>query len=164
VADEPLQMEQLASLVESYRDEHGLSLREAAAEAGVSFNTLARVERGQTPDLTSFRKIVDWLGVPPERFFAPRRRRSESTPALVAQHLLADPDLPDEAATKIASIVEDLYVALVRRDDRLAVHLRAARTFEPEAAEMLATMLTDMQRALTVHEEGGRAPRLQSPR
>ena len=66
--EEPLQIEQLGALVAGRREKDGLNLREAAELAGVSFNTLSRVERGHTPDLNSFRKIVDWLGVPADRF------------------------------------------------------------------------------------------------
>lgn len=156
----PLVVEQLGSLVADRRAKDGLNLREAAALAGVSFNTLSRVERGHTPDLLNFRRIVEWLGVSPDRFFAPARRRHETTPELVEQHLLSDPALPDDAARKIAGIVTDLYRALVRRDQQLAVHLRAAPTFVPRAGDLLAGMLDDMQAALIAEEDGVRAPRL----
>ena len=156
--EEPLQIEQLGTFVAGRRAKDGLSLREAAEITEVSFNTLSRVERGQTPDLNSFRKIVDWLGLPAERFFSPPRRRSESTPDVVEQQLLADPALPDDSARKIASIVADLYSVLVRQESQLAVHLRAAPTFEPRAGELLADMLEDMQSAL-IAKEDDRAPR-----
>jgi transcriptional regulator with XRE-family HTH domain len=160
VSEEPLQIDQLATLVAARRTKDGLNLREAAELAGVSFNTLSRVERGHTPDLKSFRNIVDWLGVPADRFFSPARRRWESTPEVVEQQLLSDPALPDDAARKIAGIVADLYRALVSRDQQLAVHLRAAPTFEPRAADLLAGMLDDMQAKLIAEEDNGRASRL----
>lgn len=158
--EEPLQIEQLGALIADRREKDGLNLREAAELAGVSFNTLSRVERGHTPDLNSFRKIVDWLGVSAERFFTPARRRSESTPDVVEQQLLADPALPDDSARKIAGIVADLYRVLARRGDQLAVHLRAASTFEPRAGDLLAGMLDDMQAALIAEEDNGHASRL----
>lgn len=46
------------------------SLRDVEAEAGVSFKTLARVEGGHTPDLTSFMRLCEWLGVPMDFFRA----------------------------------------------------------------------------------------------
>jgi transcriptional regulator with XRE-family HTH domain len=159
LTDEPLKVEQLGMLVADRREKDGLSLREAAALVDVSFNTLSRVERGHTPDLTSFRKIVDWLGIPAERFFTPSRRRWESTPDVVEQQLLADPALPDDSARKIASIVADLYRVLARQETQLALHLRAAPTFKPEAGELLAGILDDIQTALVAEEEP-RAPRI----
>ena len=158
--EEPLQIDQLGAMVSDRRAKDGLNLREAADLAGVSFNTLSRVERGQTPDLNSFRKIVDWLGVPADRFFAPVRRRAESTPDVVEQHLLADPALPEGSARKIAGIVADLYRVLARQENQLAVHLRAAPTFQPPAGDLLAGILDDLQTALIAEEDSGRAPRV----
>jgi transcriptional regulator with XRE-family HTH domain len=158
--EEPLQIDQLGGMVAERRAKDGLNLREAADIAGVSFNTLSRVERGHTPDLSSFRKIVDWLGLPADRFFTPARRRAESTPDIVEQQLLADPALPEDSARKIAGIVADLYRVLARRDNQLAVHLRAAPTFQPPAGDLLAGILDDMQAALIADEDSGRAPRV----
>jgi predicted transcriptional regulator len=52
----PYSVEQLGELVRERRAREGLSLRQAAATSHVSFNTLARVERGRVPDLTRFAK------------------------------------------------------------------------------------------------------------
>lgn len=40
----------------------GMSLREAAAESGIGFATLQRIETGKTPDLKTFRKLCQWTG------------------------------------------------------------------------------------------------------
>lgn len=45
------------------RHERKLSLRAAADEVGVSFNTLARVERGSMPSGHNYEAIMSWLGV-----------------------------------------------------------------------------------------------------
>lgn len=156
--EDPLRVEDLGALIKERRSKEGLSLREAAEQAEVSFNTLARVERGHIPDLANFRRIVAWLGVSPDRFFEPPQRRWESTPDIIAMHLQADPHLSHEAAQRIAMIVRDLYSVLVRQEEnRLALHLRAARTFDPRAANLLARLLTGMERALA-SEDDNNAP------
>src|SRR6266508_1138022 len=98
---EPVDIDQLQELVTSERKRRGLSLRAAAAQADVPFNTLARVEKGHLPDLANFRRIVEWLGLPPERFFQPSRVRTEDTPEVIAHHLAQDPNLSAAAAGKI---------------------------------------------------------------
>lgn len=45
------------------REAEGLSLRKLSAQIGVSFSTLARIERGDgAPDNNSLLRILDWLG------------------------------------------------------------------------------------------------------
>lgn len=146
-----LSVNELGSLVKSKREREGLGLREAASQAEVSFNTLSRVERGHVPDIETFRRIVAWLGLSPDRFFGPSRRRWDPTPEVIAEHLNADPNLPPEAAEKIAALVHDLYTNLARKEN-LTLHLRAARTFVPEAATSLGRLLEDIQEALLAED------------
>lgn len=146
--DEPVDMDALRTLVQQQRTQRGLSLRAAAAEAEIPFNTLARIEKGHLPDLANFRRIVAWLGLPPERFFEPPRVRTESTPEVIAYHLSRDPNLSEAAADRIAGLVRDLYGSLASRDRTVQVHLRAAATFTPEAGRKLGDLLETMQSKL----------------
>jgi transcriptional regulator with XRE-family HTH domain len=146
--DDPVDIDQLKTLVKSHRDRLGLSLRAAAEQAEVPFNTLARVEKGHLPDLANFRRIVLWLGLPPERFFQPPMFRVENTPEIIASQLAQDPNLTAAAAETIADMVRELYGTLAVKDAEVAVHLRAATTFTPKAARLLGEILTDMQIAL----------------
>jgi transcriptional regulator with XRE-family HTH domain len=128
-----------------------LSIRQAAADAGVSFSTLARAEAGAQPDLATFMRLCAWLGVPPERFFRPSMQRAENTIDTVTSHLLADPRLTAEAAEHIVGIVRDLYGALARETSEppsLAMHLRAASVLRPGVPQRLASLLTDMHTTL----------------
>lgn len=146
---EPIDIELLGRLVHAERLKRGrLSLRAAAEQAEVPFNTLARVEKGDLPDLANFRRIVHWLGLPPERFFQPPRVRTENTPELIAHHLARDPHLTDAAAEKIAGLVRELYASLASNDRLVRVHLRAATTFRPEASRKLSSLLEQMQQKL----------------
>lgn len=134
-------------MVAQRRAELGLSLRDASAASGVPVATFSRIEQGRMPDLGTFRRVVEWLGVPSERFLT-TTERTESTPEAIAEHLMADPALATEAADKIASIVRDLYQSLATTDRRLALHLRAAKTFTPPALRLLTDILDEMQAAL----------------
>lgn len=138
----------LGRLLAERRARDRISLRDAAEQIGVSFNTLARVEKGRIPDVQTFQRISEWLGVSPADFFQSRARTVESTPDVIASHLSADPALTDEAADKIANIVSELYGALARRTGTTAVHLRSARTLPADAAIKLAHLVEQMRRSL----------------
>jgi transcriptional regulator with XRE-family HTH domain len=133
----------LGAVLKARRREKHLSLRDLHEITGVSVNTLSRVERGHVPDLRNFRRIVDWLDEPAERFLEPAA--TSSTPAVIARHLRADHRLSDEAATQLAAMVEDMYRKLVGQRPALSLHLRSAKTFTPAAGKLLAEILSEMQ-------------------
>jgi len=136
-----------------------MSLREAASEIGIPFNTLARVEKGHVPDLPKFKRLVEWCGIDINRFFEIQERATATTD-VIAEHLRADRNLPPEAAERIAGIVGDLYQALARPQAIAAVHLRAANTFRPDASRALGALLSDLNRALVEEALDGPAERL----
>jgi transcriptional regulator with XRE-family HTH domain len=110
---------------------------------GVPPNTLSRVERGDVPDLKNFRRIVEWLGLPAERFL--EAAGETSTPEVIARHLRADRRLPDEAVRQIMGLVEEMYHRLVNEQPTLSLHLRSAKTFTPGASTLLADILSEME-------------------
>ena len=67
---------------------------------------------------------------------------------------------PPEAAERIAGIVGDLYQALARPQEVAAVHLRAAKTFRPDAAHALGALLSDLNQALMEEAADGPAERV----
>jgi transcriptional regulator with XRE-family HTH domain len=153
-----LDLESFALRLKERRGESGLSIRQAAASAEVSFMTLSRVESGAQPDLTTFLRLCAWLRVAPETFFASGARREASTVEVVTQHLAADPRLKGEAAAKIASMVRDLYSALASEPiarPTVACHLRAASLLRPGVSERLGSLLTDMQERLVELDASG---------
>lgn len=141
--DETANLRELGSRVAARRKRLGLSLRDVSAETGVSVNTLSRVERGHLPDLENFRRMQTWLGEAHAT-----AREAVSIPEVIGAHLRTDPLLPGEAAEKIAGIVKDLYEALARPPAAAPVHLRAARTFTPDAARELGDILGRMYHRL----------------
>ena len=146
--DETGNLRDLGTRVAARRKRLGLSLRDASAEIGVSFNTLARVERGHLPDLENFRRLTNWLG----EAQPPTATEAVSIPEVIGAHLRTDPLLPGEAAERIAGIVKDLYEALAKAPAAAPVHLRAARTFTPDAARELGDVLGRMYTRLNAGE------------
>jgi transcriptional regulator with XRE-family HTH domain len=144
---------ELAALLRDRRQQTGQSLREVAAETGVPFSTLARVESGKLPDLTTFRNIVLWLGIPPERFFPTPRLRQESTPEAISHILRHDPALTQEARSRLSSILAEMYATLTVQAQPVKVNLRAHRAFTPEASNLLAHLLEQMQDELAGEDE-----------
>jgi transcriptional regulator with XRE-family HTH domain len=148
-AQSAIDITELAATLRAHRKEAGMSLRDLAAETGVPYSTLSRVEAGKLPDLSTFRNIVNWLGIPPERFFPSSRVRQESTPEQVALFLRADSTLSDQSREQLASVFSSMYATLVAKERPGSVHLRAHRAFTPEAGNLLAEILEQMEAELT---------------
>jgi transcriptional regulator with XRE-family HTH domain len=145
-------LQDLGPLIVQRRADLGISVREASAQSKVPVATLSRIEQGRTPDLTTFKKLVEWLGLPPERFFKVTER-SHSTPDIIGEHLRLDPSLSPADAGKIADFVRTMYESLRGQEQRVAVHLRTAKTFDPQAMRLLANLLSDMQSAIESSEQ-----------
>ncbi len=159
VDSERVDLSELGNLVASERARRGLSLRDAAADVGIPFNTLARIERGHVPDLPKFKRLLEWCGADINQFFT-TQERAVATPDAIAEHLHADRNLSSEAADQISRIVTELYEALVQPHEVVAAHLRAAKTFRPDAAHALGELLTDMNKALLKEPIDGPSKRI----
>ncbi|WP_183408314.1 helix-turn-helix domain-containing protein [Nocardioides pocheonensis] len=146
MSDERLQPALGVALRAERRRRHQ-SLRDLAAEIGVSFNTLSRVERGHVPELRNYERIVNWLSAPGQGLFeAPGQR--PSTPELIARHLYTDGRLDATAANKMMALIQDMYTELAAPSPAFAVHLRSSQTFLPEVGTLLASALEDMHQSL----------------
>lgn len=62
-----LNNKRLARAIESAR--FPLTLRQIGEKIQVSAATLSRIENGKTPDIETYYKVCQWLGVPMEEFF-----------------------------------------------------------------------------------------------
>lgn len=157
--NDQLDLSELGNLVAAERSRRGMSLREAAADVGMPFNTLARVEKGHVPDLPKFKRLVDWCGADITEFFSPHER-AIVTPEVIAEHLRADRNLTSDAADRISKIVTELYQMLAQPEEVVAAHLRAAKTFRPDAARALGELLNDLHNALLKEPVDGPAKRI----
>lgn len=144
---------ELAALLREGRAKSGKTLRDVSAETGVPIATLSRVESGRLPDLRTFRNIVAWLGIPPDRFFPTPRVRNETTPEAIAQVLRSDSTLSENAREQLAATFAQMYTMLSVREQPVQVHLRSHRLFKPAAGDLLANILHSMLRKLN-QEEG----------
>lgn len=148
---EVLAIDELGRLVRERREDNRLSVRQAAANAGVSFATLSRVEDGNQPDFVTFMKLCAWLGRSPSSFFQPVAERPADHLEQAVNLLAADPRLSSEAADQISSVVRGLYDALAQPPEQAAIvdmHLRAAPVMRPGVPERLVSLLMDMRQAL----------------
>lgn len=155
-ATEEIDLAQLGSLLRERRG--SLSLRQAAAEAKVSFSTFARVEAGAQPDLTSFTLLCGWLGVSPAQFFMPVAERQVAPIDEVIAHLAADPRLEPDAASKIANVLRDMYDVLAKAPTQrpvVACHLRAASALRPGVPHRLNSILGSMHDKLAERVAAG---------
>jgi transcriptional regulator with XRE-family HTH domain len=154
---ERLDIGRLARMLKERRG--SLSIRQAAAEVGVSFSTLSRVEAGAQPDMASYTALCAWLGVSPGLFFMQVVERELSPLEHAVTHLQADPRLTADAAGKISSVLRDLYAALaasaVPPAQAVACHLRATPLMRPGAAPRLASAIRDMHDELERQVEAG---------
>lgn len=156
---EPIDVVGFAAAVRERRTSQGLSQRQAAAEAGVSFSTWSRVEAGSQPDLASFGLLCAWLRVPAATFFTPITTRETPGVEQAISHLQADPHLPPGAARAISAVLREMYETLAvqvsPRTDIVACHLRAASTLRPGVPERLAGILRDIHDGLERQVEAG---------
>lgn len=163
MAEPPLQETERLDLAEfgrMLRERRGtLSIRQAAADAGVSFSTFSRVEAGAHPDLATFTRLCSWLRVPAARFFNPVTERRMTPLDEAVTHLRTDPRLTPEAASTLTSVLTDMYNTLARDLPQprtaIACHLRAASVMRPGVPHRLASLLTDMRDELERQVEAG---------
>jgi transcriptional regulator with XRE-family HTH domain len=149
-AIERLDAASLGRVIRAHRGDR--SMRQAAAEAGVSLSTISRVESGALPDLASFTALCAWAGVPASQFFTPIAERQDTPVEIAIAHLAADPRLAPEHASSIASVIRQMYNALAASAQPagylVACHLRAASSLRPGVPDRLASLLVDMHKAL----------------
>lgn len=153
---ERLDLAQLGALLRERRGK--LSLRQAAADAGVSFSTFTRIETGSQPDLTSFTLLCAWLGVSPGEFFTPVTEREVAPIDEAIAHLASDPRLEPEAASKIADVLRNMYNVLAKAPTPrpvVACHLRAASVLRPGVPHRLNHLLGEMHDKLAARVAAG---------
>jgi transcriptional regulator with XRE-family HTH domain len=108
----PIEPGELATRVKARRHALGISLRAAAAAAGVSAATLSRVERGDyMPERDNLFRLLRWVGAPAA---APGEHAEPHPPGAATMeaielHLRADKDLSAADAETIAQMVRLAY-------------------------------------------------------
>lgn len=78
-------------------------IRAAAAEIGISPATLSRVERGNLPDIETFKKICTWLAINPGEVLG--FKPSAKTASPLAVHFRKDPAICPKTAKALAQMI-----------------------------------------------------------
>jgi transcriptional regulator with XRE-family HTH domain len=115
----PIDASELATRIKARRRELGISLRSAAAEAGVSAATLSRVERGDyLPERDNLFRLLRWVGAPAAEPSGPSEPHppGAATMEAIELHLRADKDLTPDDAETIAQMVRLAYERLRRSE------------------------------------------------
>lgn len=108
----------LHAALDAERMARNLNWKEVSAECGVSASTLTRLSKGRRPDVDSLAALTAWLGIPADRFMAPRRAvcGAASPLAQIATIIRDDPNLNPDAAMALEELVKATYARL--RDQR----------------------------------------------
>ncbi len=80
-------------------------IREFAKELGISPATLSRVEHGNLPDIGTFSKICDRLGLDPSEFLQLNKTAENTGPGSASVHFRADAQLNPVAAKDLAQLI-----------------------------------------------------------
>jgi len=82
---------------------------------GVSASTLSRIEQGNVPDLETFMRICDWLGVSADEFRSPDAKLASADDRepeeVIEAHLRADRTLPADAVDALSQMIRFAYKA-----------------------------------------------------
>ena len=110
MAESRLDVAALYVTLDSERQQRELSWRQVAHEAGVGPSTLSRMAQGNRPDVDSFVALIQWLGLPAEKFMRggdARVDQEATVPAqAVASLLRADKNLDPDSAAAIDDILQ----------------------------------------------------------
>jgi transcriptional regulator with XRE-family HTH domain len=93
----------------------GRGLRSVATEiGGVSASRLSRIEGGKVPDLDTFIRLCEWLGVSPSEFTTGDANGDAGTidnADVIVAHLRADRTLDRETARALEQMIRVAYAA-----------------------------------------------------
>ncbi len=99
-------------MVKSKRGKKGL--RAAGTEIGISAPTLSRIEQGNLPDIETYVKICDWLGVKTDYFTNASSKENPQT--VVEASLRADTTLPQETVEALINMINLAYNQVKKSD------------------------------------------------
>jgi transcriptional regulator with XRE-family HTH domain len=122
MAESRLDMGALMAALDAQRKSLDISWRELARQADVSPSSLTRMQQGKNPDVNTFAALLQWLGLPAERFMLTEARdhkQNAPTHALaVASTLLRGKKRMSPKATKaLDELVRAAYTLTKELDE-----------------------------------------------
>ena len=114
-----IHLDRLSAQLRTKRGKRGL--REVAEEIGdISASTLSRIEQGNVPDVATFMRICNWLGVDSSEFVPDSamqknknssREKEVDVPHVIEAHLRADRVLPTATIDALSEMIRVAYKA-----------------------------------------------------
>lgn len=98
--------------LDARRNRESMSWRELARELELSPSVFTRLAQGRQPDVATYARMTNWLGVSMDDFIErdkPSKEEAEDTVAAIASYLRADKALKPESARAIETIVRAAY-------------------------------------------------------
>ncbi|MDD5141787.1 MAG: helix-turn-helix transcriptional regulator [Verrucomicrobiales bacterium] len=118
-AHSQIHLDRLSAQLRTKRGKRGL--REVAEEIGdISASTLSRIEQGNVPDVATFMRICNWLGVDSSEFVPDAatqknknasREKEVNVPHVIEAHLRADRVLPPATIDALSEMIRVAYKA-----------------------------------------------------
>ena len=100
-------------LVERIKQKRGgRGIRQAAEEIGISPATLSRVERGNLPDLETFKRICKWVEIDPREVLG-----LEPTAPVVRVHFKKESTLQEKTAKALADLILAAQDQMLREEE-----------------------------------------------
>lgn len=91
-------------------------IRETAKEIGITHSTLLRIEAGYLPDLNTFKKVCQWLGVDPGEVLGVKTE-AQGMPK-VSVHFRKDQTLKPETAQALADLILTAQRAMMAMENK----------------------------------------------
>lgn len=101
----------LSEMIKSKRGSKGL--RTLSSEIGVSASTLSRVEQGNLPDIDTYLRLCEWLGVSSDYF---TNNSVQDVQSEVIAHLRADKSLPSNTSEALIQMINLAYASATREN------------------------------------------------
>ena len=102
--------ESFFAAIDGQRAARRLTWRRVAEEANVAASTLTRLSQGRHPDVDSLAALCTWSGLRADDFFRDDIPRRQPEPlAQITAHLRADPNLSEDGARMLESLIKTVY-------------------------------------------------------
>jgi transcriptional regulator with XRE-family HTH domain len=113
-------VEALYRALNDKRDRRGVSWRELANELELSPSTFTRMAQGQRPDIDTFSTVLQWLGMPAEKYTriageSPKRHGIKAEPLVEISTLLrSSKSIKPDQAEALNDIITAAYRSIVK--------------------------------------------------
>src|SRR5688572_9822745 len=97
----------LSSMIKSKRGDKGM--RDVSKEIGVSAPTISRIEQGKVPDVDTFIKLCEWLGVTADTFTMSSSKGLKPGKMALVAHLRAEKELEPETVNLLIKMIDFAY-------------------------------------------------------